>query len=81
MELIDQRILQVRPVRDVTHEGDVLRYAADDPVYWDPRREPRVTFELRLLDDPPAIRYSFTANPVVREVQLLHRALRAGARG
>ena len=76
VELNDQRILYVRPVRGVTHEGDVLRYAADDPVYWDQRREPRVTFELRLFDDPPAIGYSFTANPVVREVQLLHRALR-----
>jgi hypothetical protein len=76
VELNDQRILEVRPVRGAMHEGEVLRYAADDPVYRDPRQEPRVTFELRLSDDPPAIGYSFTANPVVREVRLLHRALR-----
>ena len=75
VELDDQRILRVRPVRVLERDGDTLRFAADDPVYWDKRREPRLHFELQLLPDPPAIRYTFTAAPQVREVQLLHNAL------
>jgi hypothetical protein len=79
VELDDQRTLQVRPVQEVTEKGDVLSFAAEDPAYWDKRREPRLHFQLQLQNDPPAILYSYTAAPQVREVQLIHNALALGA--
>lgn len=77
-EMDGQRILQVRPVRGVAQEGSILRFAAEDTVYWDRRDEPRFHFQLQLRDDPPAILYSFTAAPQIREVRLVHNALLVG---
>ena len=63
--LKDKRTLLCRPADGILRQGDALRF----------RAEPGLEFQLRLIEQPAAVEYSFTPGPEVDEVLLLNKSL------